>query len=552
MKFKRFMSLMASIVLAITSFITAMTVSAETITGKCGDNATWSLDRSTGIITISGTGEMYTDYTSVNQWGYYPYRNEIKEVVVEEGITSISKYAFGPFDYSLYEEPSAYPNLTKLILSSTVKSIGAYAFYKAGIETISFSECLETIGNAAFSYTSLSGDLILPLTLNSVGHHAFYYTNITFVDLHERIDLGGKSFANCNLLKEVIIPKDLDFLATPASNAMRQNAAFFRCESLERVIIEGGGLVGAYDKIENGIGDILFGRCTSLKEIIIDSEDIEYVGANGSDGATFDMTNNPTFYIYKGSTTEKTLREAGYLKEDNTVYIANFSTLEKSITEAEGIDTSLYTEESVFALNEALDNGRAVLESALENIVEANQEEIDEAVKAIKEAIKALEEKKEPTEPSEPSSDNSSDNPTEPTSPTNTEPTTSPTNTPNVTTKPNNRVAQAKADAQKKMNQAKITKLKVKSKSKKKITVSWKKVNKAVGYEVQVSKNNKFKNALVDKFTKNRKITIKNKIKRGKTYFVRVRAYATYKNENGKARKVYSKWIKKVRKVRVK
>ena len=53
---------------------------------------------------------------------------------------------------------------------------------------------------------------------------------------------------------------------------MRANAAFLFCESLEKVIIKGGGLVGAYDKIENGIGENLFNYCTSLKEIIIDCE----------------------------------------------------------------------------------------------------------------------------------------------------------------------------------------------------------------------------------------------------------------------------------------
>ena len=124
---------------------------------------------------------------------------------------------------------------------------------------------------------------------------------------------------------------------------------------------------------------------------------------------------------------------------------------------------------------------------------------------------------------------------------------------PPKTTRSAAEVAKDKNNAQKTMNQAKIIKLKAKAKGKKKIVVSWKKVTKAVGYEVQVAKNNKFKKVLVDKFTKNKKLTIKNpKIKSKKTYFVRVRAYATYNDKNNKPVNVYSKWIKKARKVKVK
>lgn len=112
-----------------------------------------------------------------------------------------------------------------------------------------------------------------------------------------------------------------------------------------------------------------------------------------------------------------------------------------------------------------------------------------------------------------------------------------------------------KNSAQKAMRQAKLTSLKVKSKAKKKINVSWKKVKKAKGYQVQVSTNKKFKKnkIIFKKDLKKTKLIIKNKkIKSKKTYYVRVRAYAAYKDNNGKSQKVYSAWNKKLRKVRVK
>ena len=133
-------------------------------------------------------------------------------------------------------------------------------------------------------------------------------------------------------------------------------------------------------------------------------------------------------------------------------------------------------------------------------------------------------------------------------------PVTTPT-IPTTTTRNASVVAKEKAAAVKAMKQAKITKLKVKSKAKKKINATWKKVKKAVGYEVQVSTNKKFKSSKIiyDKTVKKIKLNIKNKkIKSKKTYYVRVRAYATYKDTYGKTMYIYSKWNKVLRKVKVK
>lgn len=130
--------------------------------------------------------------------------------------------------------------------------------------------------------------------------------------------------------------------------------------------------------------------------------------------------------------------------------------------------------------------------------------------------------------------------------------TPSPTTTP--TTKSNLEAQVAKLEAQLNIKQAKITKLTVKSKSKKKINVTWKKVSKAKGYQVQVSAKKTFKKIIFNKDLKKTKLTIKNKkIKSKKTYYVRVRAYTTYKDVNNKPVNVYSSWSKKTgKKVKVK
>ena len=413
---KKFISgLLAVALLATANNMSAFAVDSEELStsGMCGEEVTWSFDELTGVLTISGTGDMYTSYTPVDQWEYYPLRESVKEVVVEEGITSIARCAFGLFDESTVE-PSAYPNLAKLSLPSTVKVIGNNAFHKAGLTSIEFSEGLESIGERAFSYTKLTsidlpegietineyafihtpltGDLVLPKTLNLIGQAAFAHTNITSVNLNEGMTLGGTAFEGCNNLKEVTIPKNLTYSGNREVNMVRSNKAFIKCKELEKVTILGGGTVkiplGGGD-VENGLAREMFSGCSSLKEIIIKADDISYVEAyenrGGSILGTFDTTSNPTFYIYKDSTTESTLRDAGYLTDTNVVYIANKSALEEVIKEAENVNTSLYTVESVKAFDEAIVAGKAVIADE-----GASQEKADNAVKAIKDAIDGL------------------------------------------------------------------------------------------------------------------------------------------------------------------
>ena len=176
--------------------------------------------------------------------------------------------------------------------------------------------------------------------------------------------------------------------------------------------------------------------------------------------------------------------------------------------------------------------------------------------------IKTIDKSNKTEEPSsEPTSDSSSDTSSEPSdnssipsdssnNPTKPSPNASiSTVAPKVTA--DNRAEQALKDKQKaenKVKKAKVKKLTAKSGTNKRITVNWKKVSNAKGYEIQVSNKKNFKNVIFRKYTTSRKLTIKSKkIKSNKTYYVRIRAYATYKNANGKKKKVYGRWTKKIK-----
>lgn len=496
-------------------------------TESCGESVTWSFDETTGVLTISGTGDMYTNYVPYDQWGYYQYKDEITEVVIEEGITSIGDSAFGPFDhgFTLYRDPPVYSKLTKLTLPSTVRSIGKFAFYKTALKSVTFSEGLEEIGDAAFSYTPLSGDLNLPKSLNNLGQYAFSNTNISSVNLNEGMMLGGCAFRNCDSLKEVTIPTDLIYTMTSASNAGRSNCGFAQCDSLDKVVIKGGGIVyyGVSSTHENALGEMLFSQCPSLKEVEIEAEDIQFISDE-----TFDMTNNPTFKVYKGSTTEQTLKDAEFLTSENTEYKkVDLTALKDAIKKATEKNTSKFTVESVSQFNKALVEAQALLkqEYPLPSLVEST-------IKALDDAISSLVDKKPSNDKASPNDDF-----------VKTEPTSSSTLLPNNITS----VSSLISNIQNSIKKAKVVKLKVKNKTKKKLKITWKKISKATGYQIQLSKKKNFKNNIFNKQTTKNKITFNKKLKSKKTYFVKVRAYYTYKNSKNEIQSVYSKWSKKLK-----
>ena len=211
--------------------------------------------------------------------------------------------------------------------------------------------------------------------------------------------------------------------------------------------------------------------------------------------------------------------------------------LKTEIEKAEKIEQGSYSDESFAELTKAIESAKALEEKA-------SKADIDKAIDALDKAVKGLKEPT-PTEPITPPTKQEPSNNSQPTKPSIAQT--------NKSTRSSEAVAKDKKAAQKLMKQAKITKLTAKSKAKKKITVSWKKVKKAKGYQVEVSAKKNFQKPIFKKFTAKTKLNIKNKkIKSKKTYYIRVRAYATYKDKNNVTKKVYSKWIKKIRKVKVK
>ena len=89
----------------------------STASGQCGSNLTWTLDN--GTLTISGKGAMWS-WDQGSDWGGFSEEtghNEITTVVINSGVTSIGRGAFGWLSA-----------LTSVSIPASVKSIGLDAF----------------------------------------------------------------------------------------------------------------------------------------------------------------------------------------------------------------------------------------------------------------------------------------------------------------------------------------------------------------------------------------------------------------------------------------
>ena len=84
----------------------------------------WSLDES-GVLEIAGQGAM-NEWQNEEEVPWNGYRDQITEVQIKEGITSIGAYAFADCE-----------KLVKLDIADSVQTIGAFAYFNcSGLSTL--------------------------------------------------------------------------------------------------------------------------------------------------------------------------------------------------------------------------------------------------------------------------------------------------------------------------------------------------------------------------------------------------------------------------------
>ena len=133
-------------------------VQAAVYNGNCGangSNLTWSLNTSTGKLTISGSGAM-ADYTSSPQpWA--SYISYINSVVLPEGITSIGIRAF-----------KNHTALSSINLPSTLTNIGLEAFRATALTSVEIPSGMQWISYWTFKDCASLTTVRLPASITSL------------------------------------------------------------------------------------------------------------------------------------------------------------------------------------------------------------------------------------------------------------------------------------------------------------------------------------------------------------------------------------------------
>ena len=228
---------------------------------SCDDPITWKLSES-GTLTISGRD--MSDYSNpeclfdIAPW--YSQREKIKEIVIEDGVTSIGDNAF-----------NGCSRLREITIPESVKSIGDNAF----------KDC-SRLTQITIPGSDYSNDNIIPKSVKSIGDGAFKNcSSIKDVDIKAVKTIGNGAFAGCSRLREIYIPESVRSIGAEA---------FKDCYSLESIktrLLEDGGYY-YYDKFDvpiSYIGGGTFKNCVNLTTINI-PESVTEIGFNAFEGCS--------------------------------------------------------------------------------------------------------------------------------------------------------------------------------------------------------------------------------------------------------------------------
>ena len=176
--------------------------------GICGPNLQWQLDN-TGLLTITGSGEMYDLYDNQCHWD--DHSDRITRVQFPEGITSIGYGAFMNCQ-----------QLAEVVIPDSVRHIGGSAFsFCTSLSRVTLPTSLETMGNAAFECCSVLEEIELPNNLRRIPVNAFVHcVNLAVVTLSQNlVSIGDYAFTNC-IIEQIDFP---DSLKTVGISAFSHN-----------------------------------------------------------------------------------------------------------------------------------------------------------------------------------------------------------------------------------------------------------------------------------------------------------------------------------------
>ncbi len=267
---KKFYSLIAILLCAVLS------ANAEVYEGECGGTLSWSLDTESGLLQISGYGNM--SYSSTNA-PWYDYRASVKEVSLPEKISAIGSYAFREcVNLKSIEFPDAVVNignsvcygcssLRKVTFGKNITSIGGFLFYgcnvldtivwnvknytissslstpfynyssssssrwdvRSQIRSFTFGPDVETIPDyLCYGMTILNSPIVIPESVTSIGMQAFYNcTSIPELTLNKNIKTFNEEFYQCSALTKVYYTGTIEDWCNIKFNGATSNPLYY-------------------------------------------------------------------------------------------------------------------------------------------------------------------------------------------------------------------------------------------------------------------------------------------------------------------------------------
>ena len=218
--------------------------------GECGENMRWSL--TDGVLEITGSGAM-TEYDPYMDSPWYEYRKSVTQVVIADGVTSVSTGAF-----------AGCINLKDAVVPPSLKELSMGMFYSCGFEHFDIPDTVERIGISAFKECRLMESVTIPDGVKIIGGNAFSYAGLKSVTIPGSVKLLGgywsdeeqeivdiAPFQYCENLETVIIEEGVEELGY---------AALWDCRAIKKVVLP--------DTLKT-VGMTAFGNCLELESLVI-------------------------------------------------------------------------------------------------------------------------------------------------------------------------------------------------------------------------------------------------------------------------------------------
>ncbi len=189
------------------------------IPGTCGTRLTWTL-YADGELVISGTGDM-TNWSSSSYAPWYSMRENIKSITVENGVTSIGKYAF----YNCSQ-------VSKVTIADTVLVINAYGFYNCCAKELTIPASVGIAGSTVFDncmqiekITLTKGSGVMhDYTTNTDSSYCYKYTpwyesrpKLKEIVIEDGVtNIGSYAFNSVTHLKSIRIPASVTTIGVGA------------------------------------------------------------------------------------------------------------------------------------------------------------------------------------------------------------------------------------------------------------------------------------------------------------------------------------------------